>query len=142
MLIIISRLANKLLIKVADLAALEADYYKAIQHYEKIAETSVNNNLLRYSVKDHLLKAGICHLATEDLVGANRAFEKYRELDPTFATTREHQLLVDLAGSIESQDSGDFEDKLYQYDQMSKLDKWKTEILLRIKGNIKEEDFA
>ncbi len=137
-----SRLANKLLLKVADLAALEADYYKAIQHYEKIADNAVNNNLLRYSVKDYFLKAGVCHLATEDLVGTNRAFEKYREMDPTFASTREHQLLVDLAGSVESQDSGDFEDKLYQYDQMSKLDKWKTEILLRIKNSIKEEDFA
>ncbi|KAI0878463.1 alpha-soluble NSF attachment protein [Hypoxylon argillaceum] len=135
-------LANKLLLKVADLAALEADYYKAIQHYEKIAESSVNNNLLRYSVKDYFLKAGICHLATEDLVGTNRAFEKYREMDPTFPSTREHQLLVDLAAAIENQDSGEYEDKLYQYDQMSKLDKWKTEILLRLKNNIKEEDFA
>jgi len=127
---------------VADLAALDGDYYKAIQHYEKIAGVSINNNLLRYSVKDYFLKAGICHLATEDLVATNRAFEKYREMDPTFASTREHQLLVDLAASIEAQDSGDYEDKLYQYDQMSKLDKWKTEILLRIKNNIKEEDFA
>lgn len=138
-----TRLANKLLLKVADLAALEGDYYKAIQHYEKIAENAVNNNLLRYSVKDYFLKAGICHLATEDLVGTNRAIEKYREMDPAFASTREHQLLVDLAGSVESQDSGDFEDKLYQFDQMSKLDKWKTEILLRVKNNcIKEEDFS
>ena len=138
-----TRLANKLLLKVADLAALEGDYYKAIQHYEKIAENAVNNNLLRYSVKDYFLKAGICHLATEDLVGTNRAIEKYREMDPAFASTREHQLLVDLAGSVESQDSGDFEDKLYQFDQMSKLDKWKTEILLRVKNNcIKEEDLS
>jgi alpha-soluble NSF attachment protein len=138
----VSSLANKLLLKVADLAALDADYYKAIQHYEKIAEASINNNLLRYSVKDYFLKAGLCHLATEDLVGTNRAFEKYKDMDPTFPSTREHQLLVDLTGAIEAQDPGEFEDKLYQYDQMSKLDKWKTEILLRIKNNIKEEDFA
>jgi alpha-soluble NSF attachment protein len=93
-------------------------------------------------VKDHFFKAGLCHLATEDLVGTNRAFEKYRDMDPTFPSTREHQLLVDLAGAIESQDLADFEDKLFQFDQMSKLDKWKTEILLRIKNSIKEEDFA
>ncbi|KAI8624016.1 alpha-soluble NSF attachment protein [Xylariaceae sp. FL1651] len=135
-------LANKLLLKVADLAALEADYYKAIQHYEKVADASINNNLMRYSVKDYFLKAGICHLATQDLVSTNRAFEKYRDMDPTFPSTREHQLLVDLAGAIESKDQGEFEDKLFQYDQMSKLDKWKTEILLRIKNDITEEDFA
>ena len=57
-------LANKLYLKVADLAALDADYYKAIQHYEKVAKASLNNNLMKWSVKEYYLKAGICHLAT------------------------------------------------------------------------------
>ena len=60
----VSRLANKLYLKVADLAALEGDYYKAIQQYEKVARSSINNNLMKWSVKEYLLKAGICHLAT------------------------------------------------------------------------------
>lgn len=48
----------------ADLAALEGDYYKAIEHYERIGRASINNNLMKWSVKDYFLKAGICHLAT------------------------------------------------------------------------------
>lgn len=59
-----SSLANKHYLKVADLAALEADYYKAIEHYERIGRSSINNNLMKWSVKDYFLKAGICHLAT------------------------------------------------------------------------------
>lgn len=47
----------------ADLAALEEDYYKAIQYYEKVAKSSVNNNLMKWSVKDYFLKSGICLLA-------------------------------------------------------------------------------
>lgn len=138
------RLANKLWLKVADIAALESDYYKAIEQYEKVASASVGNNLMRYSVKDYFLKAGVCHLATGDIVAVNRALEKYRELDPTFPSTREHQLLVDLAGSLEGGDQDAFTDQLFQYDQMSKLDKWKTTILLRIKETIQEagEDFS
>lgn len=58
------RLANKLFLKVADLAAMEGDYYKAIEHYEKVAKSSVSNNLMKWSVKDYFLKAGMCHLAT------------------------------------------------------------------------------
>ncbi|EMR65166.1 hypothetical protein MGN70_000835 [Eutypa lata] len=137
-------LANKLWLKVADIAALESDYYKAIEQYEKVASASVGNNLMRYSVKDYFLKAGVCHLATGDIVAVNRALEKYRELDPTFPSTREHQLLVDLAGSLEGGDQDAFTDQLFQYDQMSKLDKWKTTILLRIKETIQEagEDFS
>ncbi|KAI1083812.1 TPR-like protein [Whalleya microplaca] len=137
-------LANKLWLKVADIAALEGDYYKAIEQFEKVAAASLNNNLMRYSVKDYFLKAGICHLATGDMVAANRAIEKYRDMDPTFPSNREHQLLVDLAAAIEAGDQDQFTDKLFQYDQMSKLDKWKTTILVRVKGTIEEagEDFS
>ena len=47
----------------ADIAALEQDYYKAIENYEKVARSSVSNNLMKWSVKDYFLKAGISLLA-------------------------------------------------------------------------------
>lgn len=119
---------------------------------------------MKWSVKDYLLKAGICHLATkvcvfqtmvfsflsscsssyQDLVETNRALESYRELDPTFVSTREHQLLVDLLQAVEAGDQELFADKLFKFDQLSKLDKWKTTILLRIKNSVEEaeEDFS
>ncbi|EEQ87578.1 hypothetical protein RJZ56_001384 [Blastomyces dermatitidis] len=137
-------LANKHYLKVADLAALKGDYYKAIEHFERVAKSSINNNLMKYSVKDYFLKAGICHLASNDLVATNRALQNYRDLDNSFTATREHMLLVDLAQAVEQGDAESFGDKLFQYDQLSKLDKWKTAILLRIKNNIEEpgEDFS
>ncbi|KAL1965577.1 hypothetical protein VTN77DRAFT_5661 [Rasamsonia byssochlamydoides] len=137
-------LANKHYLKVADLAAIEGDYYKAIEHLERVGKSSVNNNLMKWSVKDYFLKAGICHLAVNDIVATNRALESYRDIDPTFASTREHQLLVDLVQAVEQGDQELFSDKLFQYDQLSKLDKWKTTLLLRIKNNIEEtgEDFS
>ncbi|EDN07248.1 vesicular-fusion protein sec17 [Histoplasma capsulatum] len=137
-------LANKHYLKVADLAALKGDYYKSIEHYERVAKSSINNNLMKYSVKDYFLKAGICHLASNDLVATNRALQNYRDLDNSFTTTREHMLLVDLAQAVEQGDAESFGDKLFQYDQLSKLDKWKTAILLRVKNSIEEpgEDFS
>ena len=99
---------------------------------------------MKWSVKEYLLKAGICHLATADMVATNRALESYRDLDPAFAQTREHQLLSDLAEAVEEGDQEKFADKLFQFDQMSKLDKWKTTLLLRVKESIEEkgEDFS
>lgn len=78
------------------------------------------------------------------MVATGRALESYREIDTTFASTREHQLLVDLAQAIENGDQEAFADKLFQFDQLSKLDKWKTTLLLRVKNNIEEagEDFS
>jgi len=158
----LDRLSNKLYLKVADLAALEGDYYKAIENYEEVAKSAVNSNLMKWSVKDYFLKGGICHLATnvhrftlhlsrtpltthpQDMVATSRALESYRDLDNTFPSTREHQLLVDLAETVEQGDQEAFADKLFQFDQLSKLDKWKTTILLRVKNGIEEkgEDFS
>lgn len=83
-------------------------------------------------------------ITSQDLVATNRALESYREVDPTFSSQREHQLLVDLVQAIEQGDQEAFADKLFQYDQLSKLDKWKTTLLLRVKNNIEEavEDFS
>ncbi|KAL8872509.1 MAG: hypothetical protein Q9198_007194 [Flavoplaca austrocitrina] len=137
-------LANKLFLKVGDLAAIAGEYQKAVEQYEKVAKSSVSNNLMKWSVKDYFLKAGICHLASGDTVATSRALESYRDLDTTFPSTREHQLLVDLAEAVEQGDQEVFAEKLFQYDQLSKLDKWKTTLLLRIKEGIEEkgEDFS
>ncbi|KAI9893854.1 MAG: vesicular-fusion protein S17 [Vezdaea aestivalis] len=137
-------LANKLFLKVADLAALEGDYSKAVQNYEKVAKSAVNNNLMRWSVKDYFLKSGICLLASNDMVAVSNGLEHYRELDSSFGSTREHGLLIDLAEAVEGGQEEQFADKLFEYDRLSKLDKWKTTILLRIKGSIEEkgDDFT
>jgi alpha-soluble NSF attachment protein len=133
-------LANKLYLKEADLAALEGDYYKAVANFEKVAESSLQNHLMKYSVKDYWMKAGLCILATKDLVAARRNLQRYTEMDPSFAGQRECQLLADLTEAIEAGNQEVFTEKLYAYDQMSQLDKWKSEILLRIKNQIEEAD--
>lgn len=127
-------------LKVADLAALEGDYYKAIDNYEKVADSSLGNNLMRYSVKEYFLKAGICALATKDLVATKRNLDRYIEKDPSFASQREYQLLSDLTAAVEDNNQEQFTEKLFAYDQMSRLDQWKTEILVRVKNNIEEAD--
>lgn len=78
------------------------------------------------------------------MVASHRALESYVELDNTFASTREFQLLNDLVAAVEAGEQEQFSDKLFQYDQMSKLDKWKTTLLLRVKNGIEEqgEDFS
>jgi len=121
---------------VADVAALNDDYNKAIQNYERVATASIDNNLMKYSVKDYFLKAGICHLASGDIVSTQRAIQKYAEMDPSFVSQRENLLLSDLYQAFERGDPDAFTDRLYQYDQISKLDKWKTTMLVKVKNKI------
>jgi len=53
-------------------------YPKAIEIFEDIAQQSLNNNLLKYGVKGHLLNAGICHLCKGDVVAITNALDKYQ----------------------------------------------------------------
>ena len=124
----------------ADIAALEGDYQTAIKNFHTVADSSLENHLMKYSVKDYWFKAGLCSLATKDLVATRRNLDEYTRQDPGFAGQREYQLLSDLLEAVEAGNQEVFTDKLYAYDQMSRLDKWKTEILVRIKGQIEEAD--
>jgi len=133
-------LANKAWLKVAEIAALQEDYTRAIAKYDQVARSSLGNNLTKWSLKEYFFKAGICHIANKDIIAAKRAVEEYVEMDPSFFQTREYNLLMDVIGAVEDGDQEKFTDKVFQFDQFSKLDKWKTTILLRIKNSIQEED--
>ncbi|KAL5991775.1 hypothetical protein ACLOJK_012686 [Asimina triloba] len=86
--------ANQCKQKVAQFAAQLEQYPKAIEIFEAIARHSMNNNLLKYSVKGLLLNAGLCQLCRGDVVAITNALERYEELDPTFSGTREHKFLA------------------------------------------------
>lgn len=133
-------LANKAYIKAADLGALSGNYIQAAGLYESVAKRSLNNNLSKWSLKDYFFKAILCYLAADDLVAGQKALEKFVDWDSLFTQTREYVLLRDLTQAIQDRDGQTFADKLYEYDQFSKLDKWKTTVLLKIKNSIVEAD--
>ncbi|GER50913.1 alpha-soluble NSF attachment protein [Striga asiatica] len=132
--------ANQCKLKVAQYAAQLEQYPKAIEIYEDIARQSLNNNLLKYGVKGHLLNAGICQLCKNDVVAINNALERYQDLDPTFAGTREYKLLADLAAAIDEEDMAKFTDAIKEFDSMTQLDAWKTTLLLRVKEALKAKE--
>ncbi|KAI9102229.1 hypothetical protein K1719_023739 [Acacia pycnantha] len=132
--------ANQCKQKVAQYAAQLEQYQKAIDIYEEVARHSLNNNLLKYGVKGHLLNAGICQLCKGDVVAITNALERYQELDPTFTGTREYRLLADIAAAIDEEDVGKFTDVVKEFDSMTPLDAWKTTLLLRVKEKLKAKE--
>jgi len=139
-------LANKLYLKVGEVAALEGDYPLAVEKFERVAKSSIQSNLMKWSVKEYFLKAGICRLAVGDNIATRRALQQYKEMDNSFAAQRECMLLTDLVQCQEDGESDEFSRKLLFYDKLSSLDKWKTAILVRVKEGItkqdEEEDFS
>jgi len=132
--------ASSCLLKVALFSAQLERYDKAIELYEQIAAQSIDNNLLKWSVKDYFLRAGLCHLAKGDVVAAERAVERYMDMDATFSSQRECKFLQELVTACKNYDVEAFTNAVVEYDSISKLDSWKTSILLKIKNSIKDED--
>ncbi|CAA2980854.1 alpha-soluble NSF attachment [Olea europaea subsp. europaea] len=132
--------ANQCKQKIAQFAAQLERYQKAVEIYEEIVRQSLNNNLLKYGVKGHLLNAGICQLCKSDVVAINNALERYEELDPTFSGTREYKLLADLAAAVDEEDVAKFTDAIKEFDSMTQLDAWKTTLLLRVKEALKAKE--
>merc|ERR1712178_530120 len=123
-------------LKVAEFAAKDGELQEAIRIFESEGEKALGNNLLQFNAKDRFLNAGILHLVEGDSVTVNLALEKYRSLDPRFASSREGELMGKLAEAFESADVELFTDKLFEYDSVTKLDAWKTDFLIKVKENM------
>ncbi|KAG2223750.1 hypothetical protein INT45_003474 [Circinella minor] len=132
-------MVNKCLLKVAHFAAQLEQYDIAIDKLETVATASMDNQLTKWSLKEYFLKAGLCHLCTGDLVHTRQALDKYCTMDITFENTREYQFLQAILDCVDNGEIEIFTQKVYEFDQMTKLDHWKTTILLRIKKTINEE---
>lgn len=64
---------------------------------------------------------------------------KYTSLDTTFASTREAKFINILTDAIEAGDVEMFTGAVFEFDQVTKLDNWKTNILLKVKRGIQDE---
>lgn len=133
-------LASKAYLKSADLTASSKDYKKAIELYDPIILLLSNNALSRWGLKDLYLKVILCVLAMEDAIEGLKRLEKYLVDDPAFEQTREYKLLAAVLAAIEQGDEEAFLDAVFDFDQIQKLDKLKTQLLLKAKEMVVAHD--
>lgn len=131
---------NKANIKVATLLAQTEEWTRAVELFEQVAESMVDNALLKFSCKEYFLKAGLCTLAGGDAVGAKIKLERYESNAAYFRDSREAQLLGALADAMENEDVSEYTQVVKEYDATSKIDGWMTQILLTIKKSMAGED--
>lgn len=129
--------ANKCLLKVAQYAAQLENYEKAIQIYQEVASSALESSLLKYSAKEYLFRAALCHLCV-DVLNAQHALERYIQMYPAFQDSREYKFIKTLVEHIEEQNVDAYTDAVKDYDSISRLDQWYTTILLRIKKQLNE----
>uniref|UniRef100_A0A673X6A0 NSF attachment protein beta n=1 Tax=Salmo trutta TaxID=8032 RepID=A0A673X6A0_SALTR len=131
--------ANKCLLKVGAYAAQLEQYAKAIEIYEQVGSSTMDNPLLKYSAKEYFFKASLCHFIVDEL-NAKLAVEKYEEMFPAFSDSRECKLLKKLLDAHEEQNCEAFTEAIKEFDSISRLDQWQTTMLLRIKKTIQGDE--
>ncbi|KAI9203067.1 soluble NSF attachment protein [Polychytrium aggregatum] len=136
--------ANACWLKVAHYAAQLEQYQRAIEKFEAVAEASKDNSLTRWSLRTYFLNAGICRLCTGDLVATQGAIDRYLQMDTTFSTAREYSFLKALFDACEANDTEAFTAAIIDFDKITKLDPWKTSLLLKVKNSLAndEQDFT
>lgn len=132
---------NTMLLKVAELNTLKADpeYIEAIQIYEKVADKYLENRLTAPSAKELFFKASLLYMANDDVIGAEKGMDMYRDKDPAYGSTREYKFSVSVIKAINEMNVQEFSDACYDFNSIIPLDKWKTNVLSKIKSTIKPQ---
>lgn len=128
--------ANQCTVKVAELssAALDPpDYLLGAQLYEKLGKECLDSTLLKYNAKGYFLQCVFCHLANQDSIGASQAMSRFSAADFTFRESREGRFVSQLIECVEGMDAEGLASACFEYDRISKLDPWKTSILLAVR---------
>ncbi|KAL7533514.1 hypothetical protein ACHAXR_005276 [Thalassiosira sp. AJA248-18] len=133
--------ASSCLQKVAELSSGALDppeLLRAAEIYESLGRQCLESNLLKYNAKTHFLNGVMCHLANNDSIGASQALARFDNLDYTFADSREGKFAKQLVECAEQYDPEGFATACFEYDRISKLDPWKTSMLVRVKRSIED----
>jgi alpha-soluble NSF attachment protein len=134
--------ASQCLAKVAELSSVAMeppDLLRAAQIYEDLGKNCLESNLLKFNAKGYFLQSIFCHLANGDSIAGSQALGKYSNLDYTFGDSREGKFCASLVECVESFDVDGFATACFEFDRISKLDDWKTSILVRVKRSIEDQ---
>lgn len=132
--------ANKCYLKVALHSAQLEEYTRAIELFDKVAMNSIESPLLKYSAKEHMFKAILCHFCLGGSINARQAMDKYQDISPAFEDSREFKLVNKLLEAYDQNSADAFAESITDYDRITRIDEWLTTILLHIKKSISAED--
>ena len=104
--------------------------------YFDLVEEFTKSKLSIYQAKKYILLGLLVDCASDDIVKSKINFEKYSNLDYTFATSNEGKFIIKLFVAIESLDSEQLSFACANLDSIIPLDNIQINLLTRIKNSI------
>jgi len=135
------------LYKVAELTAMLEKFDDATWAFEAVAESMLEDNLLRLNVNSVFLRAGLCQLANAGPINeglyAHRLLRAYMrrwaKMSFAFECSRERLLLDKLIGAIGKCDLAAFADHLFNFNNVQPFGSWHLRLLRRCLEDMEEE---
>ncbi|CAG8554842.1 4183_t:CDS:2 [Paraglomus occultum] len=124
----------------ADLLAEIGQYEDAIKLYDNIILFAIGDSMLNFNVKTHIFNQLLCYAGLDDWVGLEKKAVEMEATYPTFAESRECQLIKTLIQAKNAFDSSAYSTACKDYDQRSTLPSWQINILLKGKRSLESED--
>jgi alpha-soluble NSF attachment protein len=128
--------AIRLWTKMADLAMSDKAYATAAGLYVQAAKATLGNSTLRYTAKNHALKAAICHIADNEPAAARQVLENHSKVDRVFAERLEKTMLMKLAWTLTNRNTIGYETCLLRCRQERILSRFHLQILVEVKQAI------
>jgi alpha-soluble NSF attachment protein len=129
---------TQMLLKIAHYAAVQEDYKRAVETWEEVASSSLNNTMIAWRAKDCYFNAMFCHMLeaaqSQKFDGAENALETYKSNYPAIEGTRECKMVEQCLCAMRDGEVEAFEQTIVDLDSIIKLDDWKIEMLLKIKN--------
>jgi hypothetical protein len=123
-------LIEKYKLEMADYYIKKDDLQTAMNIYEYVAESYLNNPNKKYHTAKIILKSGFCRIAIGDTIAINNGVYKSIYLD----NKTELRLLKDICDIIENNCIvDDFNYIIRKYDDITKFDEYEIALLLKIK---------
>lgn len=129
---------NKL--KCAVLYSEQKEFTKAGNVFEEVGTEALTNKLSSFSAKGYFLQSLLCHFAANDSVAVHNKLELFKNKDFSFGSSREGAFVEKLLEAFETQQADDFATACAEFDRVTPLDPWKTNILVTAKGHIEEKE--
>lgn len=139
---------NQCRLNAANLYAENGEYKKAIDLFERIAKSSLDSSTAKFSVKDYLYKAILCHFVLAckkgELAAVQAKLDEYKDMLPAFDGARECKLVEEVLQAFENDELEDLTNAINKYHTIYKLDDFSTrcfyEIKMALKNGTGEED--
>lgn len=123
-------------LEAAMIQALLKQYKSAAALFESVAAEYANNNLLKYSAKDHFMNATLCWMAEGDVTTAMKKRETFQDQDPQFSGSRQDNLLGNCLEAMLASKPDDFATAIAEWESMTKLEPFRVKLLLSAKDTI------